>query len=310
MENQSKGIHHISIISGDGQRNADFYVNVLGLRMVMKTVNQDDTGHYHLFYANGQAQPGSSITFFPWPMAHQGKPGSGQATIVSFAVPVGSMEFWAEHLGSNDIDFEGPYERFGKKVIGFKDPDRLQLELVFDSDVDNIPGWTDNVIPEEYGIRGFWGTTMKLEETEATAGIIEHILGFEKNQTGDNAAVYQTNSSIGRNVILERVKPQNGKNGRGIIHHVAFRTADKEEQKAMRQQVIEYGLHPTEVIDRDFFFSVYFRSPGGVLFEIATDGPGYSSVQNKEDMGKKLYLPDWIEPKRDTIEKGLPEITL
>jgi glyoxalase family protein len=271
----SKGIHHISVISGDGQRNANFYVNIMGLRMVMKTVNQDDPSNYHLFYANGAGQPGSSLTFFPWPMAHQGKSGSGEAILVSFAVPSNSMEFWAEHFGAQDIDFEGPYERFGKEIIGFKDPDGLQLELVFDSSVDESPGWQDSIIPAEFGIRGFWGTAMKLEETEATAEILEKVFGFEEKHTAKNAALYQTESHIGGSVILEKVEPKSGKNGRGIIHHVAFRAENKEEQKDMRQQVIEYGLSPTDVIDRDFFYSVYVRSPGGVLFEIATDGPGY-----------------------------------
>jgi glyoxalase family protein len=160
MNNASKGIHHISIIAGKAQKNIDFYVKKLGMRMVMKTVNQDDIRHYHLFYANGQAQSGSSVTFFPWPRAHQGKPGSGQATIVLFAVPSDSMEFWAEYFDEHSINFEGPYKRFGKEIIGFKDPDGLQLDLVFDSSVDDIPGRTESVIPEEFGIRGFWGTTM------------------------------------------------------------------------------------------------------------------------------------------------------
>jgi|SRR5699024_1201724 len=313
MDNEPKGIHHISIIAGKAQRNVDFYVHVLGLRMVMKTVNQDDIGHYHLFYANGQAQPGSSITFFPWSRAHQGKRGSGQATIVSFAAPNGSVDYWTDHLNGHGINFEGPYERFGKKVIGFEDPDGLPLELVFDSAVDEIPGWNEGVIPEEFGIRGFWGTTMKLEETEATAEVLEDILGFGEKETNSNTIRYQSDSSIGRNVILEQVEPRKGKNGRGIVHHVAFRAKDREEQKAMRQEVLDRGLYfneVTEIIDRDFFFSVYFRSPGGVLFEIATDGPGYGSVLDEEDMGRELYLPDWIEPKRDGIEKNLPEITI
>jgi glyoxalase family protein len=266
MQKGAKGIHHISIISGDGQRNANFYVNILGLRMVMKTVNQDDIYHYHLFYANGKGQPGSSITFFPWPLAHQGTPDSGQATTISFAVPAGSVEFWSEHLGTHDIDFESNYERFGKEVIGFKDPDGLQLELIFDPGVDNVSAWSKSAIPEKYGIRGFWGTTLKIEKTKATADILENILGFKKEQTDGRATLYQTDSNIGRNIILEQVEPKTGKNGRGIVHHVAFRTAGQKEQLAMRQQILESGLHPTEIIDRDFFYSVYFRSPGGVLF--------------------------------------------
>lgn len=310
MKTASKGIHHISVISGDGQRNANFYVKALGLRMVMKTVNQDDNSNYHLFYANGSGQPGSSITFFPWPMAVQGKPGSGQATAVSFAVPSNSMEYWAERFGGQAIDFDGPFERFGKQVMHFRDPDRLQLALVFDPEVDNIPAWSEGTVPAKHGIRGFWGTTLRLVETEATANVLTNIFGFEEQTTEDDATLYSTDHNIGGSVIIKQVKPKRSKNGRGIVHHVAFRAADDEELQKMRQQVLDAGLNPTEVIDRIFFRSVYFRSPGGVLFEIATDGPGYKSVQDEHEIGKKLYLPEGLEDKREMIQKRLPKITV
>lgn len=308
MKDTSKGIHHISVISGDGQRNANFYVKALGLRMVMKTVNQDDSSNYHLFYANGSGQPGSSITFFPWPAAVQGKPGSGEATAVSFAVPAHSIGYWAERFGEQGIDFDGPFERFGKQVIRFQDPDRLQLELVFDPEVDNLSAWSESTVPAEYGIRGFWGTTLRLVETEATAKVLTTVFGFEAKAQEGNTTLYSTGNNIGGAVIIEQVDPKTGKNGRGIVHHVAFRAADDKEHQRMRQQVLDMGLNPTEVIDRDFFRSVYFRSPGGVLFEIATDGPGYKSAQKEQEMGKKLYLPEWLEPRREMIEKRLPEI--
>lgn len=285
MDNTSNGIHHISVISGDEQRNANFYVKTLGLRMVMETVNQDDPSNYHLFYTNGTGQPGSSITFFPWPIATQGKSGSSEATVVSFVVSADSMEYWAERFGEQGIDFGGPFRRFDKQVIGFHDPDHLQPELVFDSAVDDVPAWPESTVPKKYAIRGFWGTELQLEKIEGTANVLGNIFGFEKKVTEENATLYQTGCTLGSAVILKKVEPETGKNGRGIVHHVAFRAKDKEEQKAMRQQVIEMGLSPTEVIDRDFFYSVYFQSPGGVLFEIATDGPGYSSVQNDEKMG-------------------------
>lgn len=310
MNNSSKGIHHISIISGDGQRNANFYVKTLGLRMVMKTVNQDDPSRYHLFYANGTGQPGSSITFFPWPIAHQGKSGSGEATEVAFAVPSGSAEYWAERLGENDINFGGPYEQFGYKVIAFEDPDRLLLKLVFDPDIEGVKAYRQGSVPHEFGIRGFWGTTLQLVNTEGTSKILEDVFGFEKKETEKNATLYQTGSSVGNSVILEEVDSKQGKPGRGIIHHVAFRAKDKKEQLTMRQKVVNYGLNPTEVINRRFFYSVYFRSPGGVLFEIATDGPGYKSVQPEEKMGKELYLPGHLDSRREMIEKRLPEIAI
>lgn len=310
MNDTTKGIHHISVISGDGQRNANFYVKSLGLRMVMKTVNQDDTSNYHLFYANGVGQPGSSITFFPWPVAVQGKPGSGEATAVSFAVSSNSMGYWAERFGEQDIDFDGPFERFGKQVMRFQDPDRLQLELVFDPAVDDITAWSESTVPPNHGIRGFWGSTLRLVETEATAEILTTVFGFEKQATDGNTTLYSTGNNIGGTIIIEQVEPKVGKNGRGIVHHVAFRAADDEEHHKMRQQLLDMRLSPTEVIDRDFFRSVYFRSPGGVLFEIATDGPGYKSAQTEQEMGHKLYLPKWLEPRREMIEKRLPEITI
>ncbi len=160
MNRADKGIHHITVLGGDAQRTTDFYVKTLGLRLIMKTVNQDDPGPIIFFFANGTAQPGSSLTFFPWPMAVQGKPGSGQATAVSFGVPSGSMEYWVERFGAQGIEFDGPFQRFGKQVITFQDPDRLDLELVVDERVDSVPAWKRGAIPEEFGIRGFWSTTM------------------------------------------------------------------------------------------------------------------------------------------------------
>lgn len=310
MSKQTKGLHHISAICGDGQRNADFYTHALGLEMIMKTVNQDDPSVYHIFYSGGSGRPGTTLTFFAWPMGQQGKPGSGEATAVSFAVPSDSMGYWAERFGEQGIDFEGPFERFGKQVMRFQDPDRLQLELVFDPDIDDLAAWSEGTIPAEHGIRGFWGTTLRLVQTEATARVLTTIFGFEAKTTKDNATLYSTGNNIGGHAIIEDGDPKTGKNGRGIVHHVAFRAKDTDELAALRQQVQDMGLSPTEIIDRDFFQSVYFRSPGSVLFEIATDGPGYKSAEDEQERDQKLYLPEWLEPRRDMIEKRLPEITV
>lgn len=310
MELKDKGIHHISVLGGDGQRTTDFYVKTMGLRLIMKTVNQDDPFMHHLFFVNGTSQPGSSITFFPMPAAVQGKPGSGEATTVSFAVPSGSLEYWAERFGKHGIDFDGPFERFGKQIFSFTDPDRLTLELVFDENVDSIPAWKEGAVPEKYGIRGFYGSILKITETDATAALLEDVFGFNKTDGSENLILYETGNPVGGRIILEKVEYKEGRTGRGIVHHVAFRAKDVEEQKRMRQEVQNRGLNPTEIIDRSFFRSVYFRSPGGVLFEIATEGPGYGAVQPSEDLGKKLYLPPWLESRRETIEKRLPEIRL
>lgn len=310
MNNSQKGIHHITVLGGDGQRTTDFYVKTLGLRMIMKTVNQDDPSTYHLFYINGTKQPGSSITFFPWPMAVLGKTGSGGATVVSFSVPAGSEEYWAGRFGELGIDYEGPFNRFGRNVVRLVDPDRLKLELVFESGLDSVFAWDKGSVPAEYGIRGFWGTTLSIVETEETAELLEKVFGFEKKDEVGNMSLYQTGADIGNSVILEKIDSKQGTNGRGIVHHVAFRAKDDEEQEWMRKEVMKRGLRPTEQIDRHFFRSVYFFSPGGVLFEIATDGPGYDSVQEEEDLGKALYLPEPLEHRRDMIEKRLPEIKL
>lgn len=308
MKTAQKGIHHITVLGGDGQRTTDFYVKTLGLRMIMKTVNQDDPSTYHLFYVNGTKQPGSSMTFFPWPMAVQGKPGSGEATVVSFSVPAGSEEYWAGRFGEMGVDFEGPFNRFGRNVMRFKDPDRLKLELVFEKGLDRVPAWGQGTVPKEHGIRGFWGTILSLDETEATAELLEEVFGFEKKDEDGEMSLFQTDADTGNAVVLEKTDSKQGTNGRGIVHHVAFRAKDDEEQEWMRREVMKRGLRPTEQIDRHFFRSVYFLSPGGVLFEIATDGPGYDSVQAEEDLGKKLYLPEPLEHRREMIEKRLPEI--
>ncbi|WP_138431125.1 ring-cleaving dioxygenase [Fodinibius saliphilus] len=310
MEQHHKGIHHITAMAGNAQRNVYFYVKSLGMRMVKKSVNQDDPGTYHLFYGNKQGSPGSGLTFFPWPMARQGKPGLGEAVKVAFAVPGDSIHYWAEHFGEEGIDFDGPYDRFGQQTIGFKDPDRLQLELVFEEQAKKLPGWDQSTVPAKYGIRGFKGTTLRLKQTEPTANVLKNIFGFEETDRSENARLYTTDAPIGGSVIIEEGEDKPSANGRGIIHHVAFRAQDKDEQKKMRKKVINMGLQPSEIIDRHWFHSVYFRSPGGVLFEIATDGPGYAVDEDADKLGQKLILPPWLESRREMIEKRLPEITV
>lgn len=310
MKTSHNGIHHITALSGDAQRNADFYVKSLGMRLVKKSVNQDDPGTYHLFYGNAQGSPGSSLTFFPWPMAIQGKPGPGEAVKVAFAVPSHSMSFWVEHLAEEDIDFDGPYDRFGQQAIGFKDPDLMQLELVFDKQVDDLPGWKESSVPSEFTIRGFRGTTLRLINHKATAEVLKEVFGFKESKQIGNSWHFTTDAPIGGSVIIEEAAQTPSTNGRGIIHHVAFRAKDDEELMAFRQKVIDLGLHPTPFIDQHWFHSVYFRSPGGVLFEIATDGPGYDVDEDIDKLGEILILPPWLESKRENIEKRLPEISL
>ncbi len=305
-----KGIHHITVIAGDPQRNADFYVNILGLRMVKKSVNQDDPGTYHLFYGNQAATPGSSLTFFPWPRAVDGNPGTGEAVTVAFSTPQDSLEYWENRLNDHGVETGEEFQRFGHTVLPFKDPDGLQLELVFEN-VDNAPESSrEGAVPAEHAIRGFWGTTLRLTEQEATAAILENILGFEKSAEEDNMHLFTTDAPIGGAVIIELTDYEAGQNGRGIIHHVAFRAADEQMLGEMREKLQKKRLMPTEIIDRHWFKSVYYRTPAGVLFEMASDGPGYAVDEDPEHLGEKLILPPWLESKREQIEEQLPEITV
>lgn len=310
MNNGSKGIHHISIISGEAQTNADFYVKKLGLRMVLKSVNQDDPGTYHLFYANAEGEPGSSITFFPWKRAVPAKTGVGEVERISFSVPEESISYWKKRFENLEIPFGEPFERFGKTVLPFEDPDGLKLEVIEDHRSKNLPGWKESDVPLDKAIRGFWGANLLLPQIEKTAEILTDILGFEKTDESGNQTLFETGSDLGHSIILEKTDDVHyGKTGRGTVHHIAFRTKDEEELKDFRQQVIAKGLSPTNVIDRHVFKSVYFQTPGGVLFEMATDGPGYHSVASSDEkMGRELFLPDFLEPKREMIEQSLEPI--
>lgn len=309
MDMSNKGIHHISIIAGDPSVNADFYTRTLGLRMVLKTVNQDDPGTYHLFYANGQGEPGSSITFFPWPMATKGRAGTGQNTQIGFGVPQSSKDFWKERLKKYEIEYV-EITRFGFNLIRFEDPDGLTLELVFDDSVSGVPGWKTAEIPEKYSIRGFWSATLKLASAPKTVEILENVAGFEKSAEEGNLTLYKTGSKIGNHVIIEETgKSESTQNGRGIVHHIAFRAKNEQELREMRLKALEYNVSPTQVIDRHVFKSVYFMTPGGVLFELASDDPGYKSVVDDEsEMGEELFLPPWLESKRSRIESVLPNL--
>ncbi|WP_234571465.1 VOC family protein [Rhodohalobacter sp. 614A] len=312
MKRENKGIHHISIISGDAQTNADFYVKKLGLRMVLKSVNQDDAGTYHLFYANAEGEPGSSITFFPWKRAVKSIRGVGEVERISFSVPEGSISYWKQRFEDLEIPFDEPFERFGKPVLPFEDPDGLQLEIIEDGRSNDLPGWKEAEVPLEYAIRGFWGANLLLPQMEETAEILTDFLGFERSGESGNQILFEAGSSLGHSVILEKAEnPQYGKTGRGTVHHIAFRTKDEEELQEVRQKVFTKGLSPTQVIDRHVFKSVYFHTPGGVLFELATDGPGYQSVASSdEEMGRELFLPDFLEPKREMIEQRLEPISI
>lgn len=302
-----KGIHHISVLAGDPKTNVEFYTKTLGMRMVKKSVNQDDPGTYHLFYANHHADSGSSITFFPWPNVVQGKPGTGEAVSVAFQAAENSKRFWEKRLKEKQITFS-EINVFGYNGFSFNDPDGLLLKIIFQGEAQPPAEHIHYEVPHEYSIQGFWGAKLKLSKKDDTVNILKELFDFEKVNEERNLSLYQTNAPIGHSLIIETADEEFGKNGRGIIHHIAFRTKDKEELDKLRIKVLEWGLAPTQIIDRHWFNSVYFREPGGVLFEMASDDPGYAVDEEFTQLGEKLILPPWLESKRERIEQILPEL--
>lgn len=303
-----KGLHHITATAGDPQQNLDFYSGVLGLHLVKKTVNFDDPSAYHLYYGDASGQPGTILTFFPYENIAQGHPDRGQAIAVSFAVPTGSLQFWVDYLEKQNIDFMDPFERFGRHVIGLQDPDGLHLELIGDPNADDTEGWSDGPVPSKHGIRGLHGVTLAEDNAQPTGMLLTEFLGFKEVDEELDRILYRSDSRFGSSIEIIDGANLDGKPGKGTIHHVAFRTENEEEQQQMRQALIEEGYHLTGVKDRHYFRSVYFHEPGGILFEMATDGPGFTVDENMDELGLKLQLPPKLESKRELIEADLPEI--
>lgn len=304
----NKGIHHITATAGDPQQNLNFYSGLLGLRLVKKTVNFDDPSAYHLYYGDASGQPGTILTFFPYKNMAQGHPDRGQAIAVSFAVPTGSMQFWVNYLEKQNIDFMNPFERFGRHVIGLQDPDGLHLELIGDPKANDTKGWSGGPIPVKHSIRGLHGVTLAEDNAQPTGMLLTEFLGFEERGEEHDRVLYQSNSKYGSAVEVIDGAELDGKPGKGTIHHVAFRAENKEEQQQMRQSLIEEGYHLTEVKDRHYFRSIYFHEPGGILFEIATDKPGFMVDESPDNLGSELKLPPDLESRRELIEADLPEL--
>lgn len=288
------GIHHVTAMASDPQANVDFYTGVLGLRLVKKTVNFDDPGTYHLYYGDETGRPGTIMTFFPWPMARRGVQGAGQATVTSFSVPRGSLGYWTEHLGKHGVAFEDPRPRFDEEVLTLLDPDGLKLELVANAEGDG------------HEVRGFDGVTLTEWNPEVTAEVLTGTLGFRlAGQQGDR---FRFEAGDSRVDVVAAPASVRGHVSAGTVHHVAWRAADDADQIAWREAVAESGLYVTPVLDRQYFRSIYFREPGGVLFEIATDPPGFTRDETVESLGSALKLPPWLEPERKRIEQALPPI--
>lgn len=304
----SKGIHHITAVAGDPQQNFEFYTQILGLRLVKKTVNFDDPSVYHLYYGNELGEPGTIFTFFPWRHLQNGSPDRGQVVAVSFSIPTGSKAFWLDHLREQKINFEAPFSRFGKEVIGLQDPDGLHLELVFDPNVNGIKGWPVGPLPAIHTIRGIHGATLAEKDYKPTGRLLEEDLGFELTNQLEDRYVYTTDATFGSVIEIIDESELNGQPGKGTVHHIAFRVENEKEQQSLKKKLVDKGYYLTEVKDRYYFKSVYFHEPGGILFEIATDQPGFTKDEPIEELGTSLRLPDWLEQHRDTIEEELPQL--
>lgn len=305
----SRGLHHVTAIAGDAQQNVDFYAGVLGLRLVKKTVNFDDPHTYHLYYGDDDGTPGSILTFFPWPGARRGRAGVGQIAVISLAIPPGSVGFWLERFVTFGVEHDAPSRRFGATALAFKDRDGLQLELVAIERTAARRAWQGGGVPLEHAIRGVHTVTLWEQSLERTEEVLSNIFGLRVagSESTTTRFVSGTDAApvVEIRVIGGFLAPISGV---GTVHHVAFRAAQDDDALAMRERVTASGLHATPVIDRQYFHSVYFREPGGVLFEIATDPPGFVVDEAPETLGSSLMLPPQYEPRRAELEQVLPPL--
>jgi glyoxalase family protein len=306
------GLHHVTAIAGDPQRNLDFYSGVLGLRLAKRTINFDDPGTYHFYFGDSVGSPGTILTFFPWAGIRRGTRGTGEVTATAYSVPTGSLDYWVERLREHQVTAERAGARFGEEVLRLADPDGMQVELIESAAPSAAKRWVDNPVPAEYALQGFHGVTPTLDETERTELLLTEVFGYEKiGAEGDRTRYAATGDALdGRYVDLVHAEGRYGRQGAGSVHHIAFRAADDAEQKQWRELLVKLGFHVSEVRDRTYFNSIYFREPGGVLFEIATDGPGFTWDEPEADLGTGLKLPGWLEPRRKDVEDILPKIVL
>ncbi|MDZ7292113.1 MAG: ring-cleaving dioxygenase [candidate division KSB1 bacterium] len=310
MKPSVHGLHHVTAISGDAQENLNFYVGVMGMRLVKKSVNQDAPDTYHLFYADGVGNPGTDLTFFPWPNMPAARLGNGFTVEVPFAVPKGALAYWQERLVKNKVELGKIETRFGEKVLPFKDPHGLLLALVETDDARQFVAWEKSPIPPEYQLRGMHAVRLWERDLKPTEVLLTQIMGFDYLGTEDGWHRYGVaGGSSGKIIeVKELPKEHRGQWGTGGVHHVAWRMSDSQEEMALRDALEQAGLWPTTQIDRFWFKSVYFREPGGTLFELATDGPGFARDEKLEHLGEQLILPPWLEPQRREIEAALPRL--
>ncbi len=306
MSDPISGIHHVTAIASDPGENVEFYTDVLGLRLVKRTVNFDDVTTYHLYYGDERGTPGTILTFFPFVGSGRGRVGRGQATATAFVVPDGALEYWVDRFDDYGVDRGEIDERFGDRMLGFVDSDGQPLELL-ESENDVEP-WSGGSVPPEHAIRGFHGVTLSSGSPGATGTLLE-LMGYERAETGGDRTRYVGSGDRAAVVdVVESPEASRGIQGPGTVHHVAFSVPDDGTQTAWRERLIEAGHRVTPQKDRQYFRSIYFRDPGGVLFEFATDGPGFDRDEDVASLGTSLQLPPWLESNRQRIENSLPSI--
>ncbi|KAF2329049.1 ring-cleaving dioxygenase [Flavobacterium daemonense] len=311
MENKILGLHHITAIAGDAKRNFDFYSKVLGLRFIKKTVNFDDPGTYHFYFGDEVGSAGTILTFFPWGAGiQQGRKGAGMATEIGYSVPKGSLDFWQKRFEQYNIIYNKPAEKFGEKYLTFLDPDGLKLELIESKTGDNRKAWETDEVKADVATKGFHNITLTLNNIKPTAAILTEIFGYKLIDQEVNRYRYATDAVENAAIVdlVELPEEKRGLNANGTVHHVAFRVPNDEILMKFREKIEDYGLSITPQIDRNYFHSLYFREPGGVLFEIATDNPGFTVDESLEELGKNLKLPAQYEADRAAIEAHLVKI--
>jgi glyoxalase family protein len=309
MEDKILGIHHITAIAGEAQRNYDFYTKVLGLRLVKKTVNFDDPHTYHFYYGNENGTPGTILTFFPWTHVHPGRLGTGMATDIGYAVPAGSLDFWSNHFDKYQVRFGQVDEQFGEQILRFEDPDGLRIQLV-EASADNRTPWETSEIKKDAAIKGFHSIVLTLRNIKPTASILTDIFGYKLLKQEGNRYRFVTDAIENAAIVdlVEEPEVTHGLVAGGTNHHVAFRVKNEEQLMHYREIIASKGHNITPKIDRNYFYSLYFREPGGVLFELATDNPGFAIDEPVNELGTHLKLPVQYEGDRTTIEKVLPKL--
>lgn len=311
------GLHHVTAIVANAQQTVDFYSNLLGLRLVKQTVNFDDPGTYHLYFGDAQGSPGSILTFFPWQGIRRGVAGRGMIGAIGLAVPEAALPYWTERLATAGVRASDPAPRFGRQMVAFADPSGLQLELVGEPGLEEQAAWQGGPVPAAHAIRRVAGVTLTLGQPAETATLLTDVLGFAQVATDAESDAADGRRSLYRSAdgttlveLVSRPELPYGYMGAGTVHHVAWRTPTDAAQSAWLHRLQRAGVDATPVRDRQYFRSIYFREPGGVLFEIATDPPGFAADEAPDELGTRLMLPPWLEPQRDAIARTLPPLVL